>query len=1708
MMSSSTIVSETMTVLPTSSVVAQETSEVSTSTFSSSSTTSVPRITVTSETDSLSSTVENTGTSVITTKSSEQQSTTVFSSDTGSSVVTSASLTSSAVASTTSVEEVVKPTTTSSTSITPSSATTTISTVESTTTVSSSISVLTSSSTTASPTPTSTTTSSGNNTCADPKKTYYPDCGGCYLYDPRDCAGNCRRLYVFDCTGNCVPKQDAFVTDCSGGCYNASDARIKVVDACGDCGGTNKTCTDCEGVLFGPAKLDNCGDCKGNDTACFKLVKVFPMMQRKVQNGILKLYGAGFPPVSISINGENVTGNIISFTSSEVNLLLPDISLGDQPYVSVSIEASGLDKRENKLKTERSSFILYDPNVGLNSIAPNRVYVGPPARELTLSGTKFFSYPEIKCVFGDENLGYTTSNFTLINDSTGSCMAPVQNFSRNAGLKVNLLYGNEVFPSLFVPTTSDGDRLLKYYETAPTVTSAKFSDSGAFIYLEFSKGVSYIPNSLFDLTSGGLCKLFLKQASTGSKILWNNSNECQASFISPTVMQIGISSRFIRDNIEKIPGIGDSVFVADEVFGSRFAFYSDAAVGGENIKAPSAPVSPTIKVIAPKMIDSCPDLQFDLSQSSGSGGRPFTDGAFTVTSTSDNATALNSMNSMLALKLQALLKNVDPTNNPLVFSLTKDIIPEGLFEFQFSLTNFLGKSSSTRVSVLKDPAKHIPYITINPLDSYKPDASVSIDLSVSYPCGDVFGNVINTWESMDGKRKVASKDASRRTLNFPAYFFDAGESYVFRVNTSYERFIDEVYSYEVKVNVGSGQLSINIGSGVTIGTAGTLRMQATLGDTGYPASNVKANLGRYRVEWSCSQNNDNCYDRNTQEVLDLSSGINLEVIRKLAAGTYSFSAVVMNVASGGAPVESSSATVTVIDGAVPSIRIISTDSNPSSWGNFALNTLISDTVSDNKDLVIKWQSLPNCEGVDYTTIDMTGKLLSSGRSLKFIPGSLASGSRYCMQATLIDPKMSKTGQATAILNIRNRPSTGYCSIMGADSGVEFSDTFKFSCAEWQTDPLSYPLYYSWDMKKSGETSWTPIYSPDLSPSFSTNLPQGQYTIRANIIDAVGGRNAEEQLIDVVVTKNSDPNAKVNFANQTQMGFQSTGNTKDAMRNMALLGSSAAADTSAKRKRATGEALKSLVVDFLSTLIKSGAVVIDPTGTGPQMLGTLSNLAGKSATITPELQGALFEVLNENVQQLSSNTEISGLCYAPEDAKTVLEILNVLINSASAVGANETVVELATSLTHTLESCMIRTQSCGQTPFSHNTTSLQRNVGVLDTSTSSSACSFQVNGMDKLFADSVDEYGCVAYRCGVTNASAFITEANSTNPLVSDLTFHDVGSNELAVNNAAEPIIVYIPLDPSFSINNNLSTYSFTTDNEYDSHSVKPECSYFDGKLGDPNGKWKTDGCSPVSINATHLTCKCTHLTSFAVTVVKVIQGPTTTRIGGTGTDTSTSTSTGIGTEQPQQQSSNSGPIIGAVAGGVVLTAALAVTGARRRQAAKKRAKSAGKDKNLVLPPGVLTELKDKLPAKQDNSSGSKSPESGSIHEENEAAVDVASAEDGESDSIQQEPVATVAKVSNTTKKMQLPPVPVETSPRIVRILANVPPYSLPPSYEEHMRAKGIDVKAQRPVKKASLSMNAMGTEVSVEDLSKQGSFDTINTVEESQPTGEHGATQD
>ena len=165
-----------------------------------------------------------------------------------------------------------------------------------------------------------------------------PPCEECPLpqeFDPKsgvqkDCAGSCDLTHTVDCTGSCVPNDQAAKKDCAGVCGGTA-----VEDCAGVCGGT--TVVDCKGVCGGTGPCDP--ECPARASRWAEILNL-PKESEYKKHGIKVLDGdmISIPHHSINnflkIKEFDLRGNIIRPRSVSMFLSANCPDAVDDPHIT------------------------------------------------------------------------------------------------------------------------------------------------------------------------------------------------------------------------------------------------------------------------------------------------------------------------------------------------------------------------------------------------------------------------------------------------------------------------------------------------------------------------------------------------------------------------------------------------------------------------------------------------------------------------------------------------------------------------------------------------------------------------------------------------------------------------------------------------------------------------------------------------------------------------------------------------------------------------------------------------------------------------------------------------------------------------------------------------------------------------------------------------------------------------------------------------------------------------------------------------------------------------------------------------------------------------------------------------------------------------------------------------------------------------------
>jgi len=1018
--------------------------------------------------------------------------------------------------------------------------------------------------------------------------------------------------------------------------------------------------------------------------------------------------------------------------------------------------------------------------------------------------------------------------------------------------------------------------------------------------------------------------------------------DCVSAFPDPSFAYLSISASFAFNIGARAPVPGMNLTLKSNTFGAYHAVYTDMSSGTAQIQSPANPPQPEVVIDAATILPNCSDAEIDLSSSVGGGGRLFSSANITFTA-SDNSSPLTDAD------LQAFLNNAaaDIANGNLLFTIPASLIPaptDRTYTFTVQLTNFLLATGSAVISITKMSSDDVPYIVLSGPTSISVNSLFQLSAAASPICNKT-GAISVKWSTISGPNPdpIPAGADSVSTLAIPAYGMSVA-TYSFNAEVGYVTSSSR-YNYTWTVTVTPGVLAVSIGGGRTVGFANRIAFKASTMDTTYPPLSQPS---VFSYVWSCIDISTSlpCV-ANGGSTLSI-PGIQSPTIAggSLLPGSYSFSVNVTNTATN-VKATSPSAIVIVKGGSLPGVSLSLTESNPSAFSDsFAIvaNVDTSTITSAVKNLIFTWGSLAICDKVSTSTVSIISSNLQSpigGSTLKFKQGVLISGAKYCIAVSVVDPVYPNAiGYTYITFSTKQRPSSGFCSLTTSATGVAFSSTFSIRCSGWNVDSSAAPALYGFSAAPvvNGVIGTYSSLGPLSASSVWTSvLAEGEYVIQASVYDKFRASNSVPQLFNITVSANPDPNAAQEFLDNAAAGFSTLGDTKAAMKAMSVSHSTSSSSSSRRLIRRSDVNTCPGLLTLTSQLLNSGAIYLEPSSTGPTFLDTLNKIAGLTYTVDPSSLECLFNLLNIVVTSVSSNSAQQNTCFDSKSSAKIISTINVILGTVNATGSilPPTIAANLVNAISTLEKCLSRPITCGQNPVSLSSQFISRTIGISNTDSTQLFCGFTLpNLSNSLSGTSIaDADGCVNFGCGAVSSSSFnATGGNAVSSNIYDLTFRSSNGQVWVDQSLASPLVFTIPIPSNYWTEYNFSSYVVGGTNDPSTHSVVPSCSYYkyanSGSTDITAGQWDDTGCTVTGITSNSVTCSCTHLTEFGISL-KSNTAPSVTTITSSGTNTP-----GNGTGSSSNSGATAGIIAGSVAAVFVVAVSLFVLIRKRQQIQK------------------------------------------------------------------------------------------------------------------------------------------------------------------------------
>jgi hypothetical protein len=583
------------------------------------------------------------------------------------------------------------------------------------------------------------------------------------------------------------------------------------------------------------------------------------------------------------------------------------------------------------------------------------------------------------------------------------------------------------------------------------------------------------------------------------------------------------------------------------------------------------------------------------------------------------------------------------------------------------------------------------------------------------------------------------------------------------------------------------------------------------------------------------------------------------------------------------------AVIRMVADVVPIVSIVgSPRRSPSAVDpSFSIRAVVSNANVFNS-LVYSWISSPSCDGAAFATLDLADRnnlaspLGSNVLAFRTSPPVLGQATSYCVQVIVRDPSAAAGvfGSATYRFTTRREPAGGSCVVLGNNTGIAFNTVFRFRCGQWTTDALSGNVAYTFNIRGS-DGKLTPLGQSTRSGVFTyTFLTPGTYTIQVTITDDAKAIARVPPTMTVVVSPNpADPNdlAKALSA-RAKIAYENSGNTFELTKTLSALakfgGTTPLQGSVTLGRRDAASDLQDQTLAMIQSM--TNKATIDFADLGPVVTNMMLSLT--AAMTRPTLIDTSMSLLYRLASDMNNNGRDVRTCFNAETMQNLLTALDRVVTAAqTTTGVSADTLPKRESILQAFTACAQRIAVCGGNPSTFSTGASSLTLGGLSTSTLGTKTEFGVFSMSSLVTQlGLSGQSCVSYR--YDNGKNLLLDNETISDLVFTLDFRNTAGNaggvvrgstataptpgkDLITATFNPPVVLTLPIDASFK--DAIANGSFT-----------PACIFFKRSASNMNdGTWSGEGCTMKSYTSSQVTCECTHLTEYALSITRAAVSP-------------------------------------------------------------------------------------------------------------------------------------------------------------------------------------------------------------------------------------------
>ena len=694
--------------------------------------------------------------------------------------------------------------------------------------------------------------------------------------------------------------------------------------------------------------------------------------------------------------------------------------------------------------------------------------------------------------------------------------------------------------------------------------------------------------------------------------------ECTAMFVSPVEMRVRVNPKFLAQSPVKksrIVAPNQLLVFRQGVLGNTGSLNRGFVSGSIEIAPPENAERPVVVVRAPSFLGNDDSLKVDLSASYGSGGRPFIDALFEVTSaigelyTAQDAPLRQFLHSAAVEAVKAQQHT---------FEIPADLLSDyTTYHFDFTLWNVFGESGSTRLTISKVPKAAVPPVLIIGNQKQPKSRPLVLTALIDLPKNVPISAFDFAWFLIKSPQPLKLSKNKRPMLVVDAGNLAVGR-YVFGLQVTAASGASMTFTHMVDIEPVNFSMAIYGGS-------------RQISSSDFATLKVVSSQQEINVKWTCRNAADGgpCVSKVDGAMVELEEGSEAGFDAKLLGpGDYEVEAI----GSDGFNTQADKVIISVAPGELTLPKVMMLAERSTEDDSLHLKAVLDDAAPMIEGATpqhsFRWESAPYCNGEHHAVLDSFGRLRKSVFNdtellVKLSSSQLLPGASYCFKVTAYSGDTGNTAFAYQVVRGKETADGGFCRLDSPSVGVALSTSFAASCHGFD----SQNVLYRFKVKRRNDI--IQLAPASSVPRISRVLDLGHWDVLVDVLDVNDGSVIRSLSVKKISTRLSDDKSVLErdeYLAKNLALFETTHNTDHGY---AILAIAMASPTPFKHGTSSPSLAQMLnLLDILSL-----NTPIDSFDSGPMLFKALLKLLPPKMPL--DLRPVSLRVLHRLVDEITS-----------------------------------------------------------------------------------------------------------------------------------------------------------------------------------------------------------------------------------------------------------------------------------------------------------------------------------------------------------------------------------------------------------------------------------------------------------------------------------------